>query len=150
MFDPPFHATDPMAAPDRRESVLRLVEAFTPEPRRLPGQPSEAMLRSKGVLTARYEARDFRQDDGLVFHAINGWLDPEGKLYPCPPKQHDPLIVYLGFRFEYEAEDAGWCKLSNLRWLLGRRHGNRGLTTPQKRTLEQWHWTNGFPMPDWE
>jgi hypothetical protein len=78
--------------------------------------------------------------------AIHGWLCPEGKLYSCSFRAHDKLVQYLGFNYEYEAEDCGWVKLTNCRWLTAKRFTAMPLNKAQWHTIESWYRANQFSM----
>jgi hypothetical protein len=77
--------------------------------------------------------------------AIHGWLSPEGILYACGWERHNELTEALGYRHESDIEKAGYCKLTQLKWLVGPRYCERGLTNEQWETIEKWYERNGFP-----
>lgn len=82
-------------------------------------------------------------DDDLL--AIHGWLCPAGKLYACGWEKHNDLTRALGYAHESDIEKAGFCKLSQLRWLVQPRYCARPLTDAQWGTIERWYEKNGFP-----
>ena len=77
--------------------------------------------------------------------SMNGWLAPDGALYSCGYRTHDLLCRVLGFTHESAIEQAGFCKLTNLEWLVSARYCPRALTDAQWATLERWYVRNGFP-----
>ena len=77
--------------------------------------------------------------------ATHGWLDPEGLLYASGWEKHNELTRALGFTHESDIEDAGYCKLSQLKWLVGPRYCKKGVTDEQWSTIEKWYQRNGFP-----
>lgn len=84
-----------------------------------------------------------KPDKHLV--AMNGWLCPQGQLYGCAWKNHDELTTALGYRHESEIEEAGFCKLSRLEWLVEPRYRTTPLTEAQWKTISNWYEKNGFP-----
>ncbi|TVS18455.1 MAG: hypothetical protein EA417_03290 [Gammaproteobacteria bacterium] len=82
-------------------------------------------------------------DDSLL--ATNGWLCPEGRLYACAWQKHDDLTLALGYRHQSEIEEAGFCKLSRLEWLVEPRYRTTPLTEAQWKTISNWYERNGFP-----
>jgi hypothetical protein len=78
--------------------------------------------------------------------AMHGWLSPGGDLYPCAFKDHDVLCRALGYAHESVIENAGYCKLSNLEWLVSPRYCARELTDAQWTTIERWYDSNEFPQ----
>lgn len=79
-------------------------------------------------------------------HAIHGWLSPQGELFACGFKQHDILIQLLGFQYELHAENAGWCKLCNMQWLVDPRYLGKPLSRQQLSSIKRWYQLNGFPV----
>jgi hypothetical protein len=111
--------------------------------RRLPSlHPTEQMRRAKGRLESLSDPP--RADTELL--AAHGWLAPDGTLYACAFKQHDALGRALGFEHESHVEGAGYCKLSNLEWLVSARYTARALTDAQWATIEAWYVSNDFPQ----
>ena len=84
-----------------------------------------------------------RPDTELL--AMHGWLSPDGQLFACGWQKHNELTAALGYRHESELEAAGYCKLSQLQWLVGHRYCQNGLTEKQWETIERWYERNGFP-----
>lgn len=76
--------------------------------------------------------------------SVHGWLSPEGELYACGWERHDELTKALGYRHESDIEEAGFCKLSRLTWLVQPRYCKSGLTESQWETIERWYDRNGF------
>lgn len=111
--------------------------------RRLPPLlPTPEMRQAKGRLEAVQEVPT--KDEELL--AMNGWLAPDGTLYSCGYRTHDPLCRALGFEHESTIEQAGYCKLSQLEWLISPRYCPRELTEAQWATIERWYERNGFPQ----
>jgi hypothetical protein len=111
--------------------------------RRLPPLlPTPEMRQAKGRLEAVGEVPT--RDAELL--AMNGWLAPDGTLYSCGYRTHDPLCRALGFVHESALEQAGYCKLSQLEWLVSPRYCPRELTEAQWATIERWYERNGFPQ----
>lgn len=102
--------------------------------------PTAEMRRAKGKLEAI--GRPPAEDRELL--ASHGWLSPEGNLYACGYKDHDTLCRLLGFERESAIENAGYCKLSNLEWLVSPRFCARELTEAQWETIERWYSRNNF------
>jgi hypothetical protein len=116
--------------------------AASPPEKRVPSLRATAEMRAaKGRLeTLRQPARE---DTELL--ATHGWLAPDGRLYACGYTDHDALCRLLGFEHESEIENAGWCKLANLEWLVQPKYCARVLTEDQWSTIEHWYARNGFP-----
>lgn len=111
--------------------------------RRLPPLlPTPEMRQAKGRLEA---VVDVPTCDGELL-AMNGWLAPDGTLYSCGYRTHDRLCRALGFAHESGLEQAGYCKLSQLEWLVSPRYCPRELTEAQWATIERWYERNGFPQ----
>ena len=77
---------------------------------------------------------------------MHGWLAPSGDLYPCAFTAHEALCLALGFAHESAIEGAGYCKLSNLAWLVQSGYRSQPLTDAQWATIERWYDVNGFPQ----
>jgi len=103
--------------------------------------PTAEMRAAKGQLEAVLDP-PIRDDECL---SMNGWLAPDGTLYSCGYKTHDLLCRVLGFAHESEIEQAGFCKLTNLEWLVSARYCPRSLTEAQWATIERWYVRNSFP-----
>lgn len=123
----------------------------------LTGEPNRGLVLRKsmrGTLTPTQRMRDAkgwlevvenppRADDQLL--AIHGWLAPDGTLFACAWEKHNELATALGFSHESEIESAGYCKLSQLKWLVNPRYCARRLTRAQWKTIEEWYERNGYP-----
>ena len=77
--------------------------------------------------------------------AMHGWLAPSGQLFACGWEKHNELTTVLGFKHESEIEQAGFCKLTQLRWLVEPRYCENGLQAAQWETIERWYERNKFP-----
>lgn len=106
-----------------------------------PLQPTDEMRRAKAWI----EAIQCPPEPDHELLATHGWLSPDGILYACGWKQHDKLTLALGFKHEAEIEEAGFCKLTQVRWLVEPRYCGTGLTDRQWQTIERWYERNGFP-----
>jgi hypothetical protein len=77
----------------------------------------------------------------------DGWLVPDGTLYPCPLRGHGQLACDLGYRylngFSY---DPRLCHLSNGRWL---RMPDSQPTQAQLDTIWDWCQQHGQHLPRW-
>jgi hypothetical protein len=104
--------------------------------------PTAEMRAARGRLEAVLDP-PLRDQECL---SMNGWLAPDGTLYPCGYKTHDLLCRVLGFAHESGIEQAGFCKLTNLEWLVSARYCPRTLTDAQWATIERWYARNGFPQ----
>ena len=102
--------------------------------------PTPEMRQAKGRLESVGEVPT--RDEELL--AMNGWLAPDGTLYSCGYRTHDALCRALGFAHESGLEQAGYCKLSQLEWLVSARYCPRALTEAQWATIERWYARNGF------
>jgi hypothetical protein len=107
-----------------------------------PLQPTDEMRCAKGRLERLVDPP--LQDSELL--AMHGWLAPDGTLYSCGYRCHDALGQRLGFAHESDIEQAGYCKLSNLEWLVAARYCPRALTEAQWDTIERWYTRNAFPQ----
>jgi len=103
--------------------------------------PTEEMRKAKAWLEVI--KRPPEPDEQLL--AIHGWLSPTGELYACGWEKHNDLTRALGFQHESEIEEAGFCKLSQLNWLVQARYCDQSLTAAQWTTIERWYARNGFP-----
>jgi hypothetical protein len=103
--------------------------------------PTNEMKKAKG----RLEAIGDPPLEDIELLACHGWLSPEGNLYACGYKDHDTLCRMLGYQHEAAIESAGYCKLSNLEWLVSPRFCARELTEAQWETIENWYNSNNFP-----
>lgn len=103
--------------------------------------PTEAMREAKGRLE-NIRSNPVVDKELLASH---GWLSPDGALYACGYKAHDMLCRMLGYEHESAIENAGFCKLSNLEWLVSARFCARELTEAQWQTIEEWYNRNRFP-----
>lgn len=110
--------------------------------RRVMLQPTEAMQRARAWL----ETIKTPPEPDASLLAMNGWLCPEGHLYACAWQKHDPLTHALGFKHQSEIEEAGYCKLSRLEWLVEPRYRTQPLTAAQWQTISRWYETNGYPV----
>lgn len=102
--------------------------------------PTAEMRAAKGRLEPVLDP-PLRDEECL---SVNGWLAPDGALYSCGYKSHDQLCRVLGFAHESAIEQAGFCKLTNLEWLVSARYCPRSLTDAQWATIERWYMRNGF------
>ena len=102
--------------------------------------PTAEMRAAKGRLEPVLDP-PLRDEECL---SMNGWLAPDGALYSCGYKSHDQLCRVLGFAHESAIEQAGFCKLTNLEWLVSARYCPRSLTDAQWATIERWYMRNGF------
>lgn len=112
------------------------------ESRLPPLLPTAEMRAAKGRLEPVQDPPT--EDEDLL--AMNGWLAPDGTLYTCGYKTHDALCRILGFKHESELEQAGFCKLANLEWLVSPRYCPRELSEAQWGTIERWYERNRFPQ----
>ena len=103
--------------------------------------PTDEMRRAKRWLEVIQNPPQPDQD----LLAIHGWLSPKGVLYACAWEKHNELTAALGFRHESEIEQSGFCKLSQLKWLVEPRYCEHGVTAAQWETIERWYEKNGFP-----
>jgi hypothetical protein len=103
--------------------------------------PTAEMKKAKG----RLEAFGDPPTEDRELLASHGWLSPDGRLYACGYKDHDTLCRMLGYEHEAAIESAGYCKLSNLEWLVSPRFCARELTEAQWETIENWYNKNHFP-----
>jgi hypothetical protein len=103
--------------------------------------PTEEMRKAKGWI----EVIKKPPEPARELTVIHGWLSPEGVLFACAWEKHNELTKALGFSHESEIENAGYCKLSQLKWLVQKRYCANGLTEAQWATIEQWYARNGFP-----
>lgn len=78
----------------------------------------------------------------------NGWLSPDGKLYPCEYQGHIALAENLGLEGT-DIEDAGWIKLQDGGWLYPFYLRSQGVTQAQLDTLFDWHRANKINMKPW-
>lgn len=117
------------------------VESTSKEARPSGLTPTEAMREAKGRLE-NIGSTPIVDKDLLASH---GWLSPDGALYACGYKAHDMLCRLLGYEHESAIENAGFCKLSNLEWLVSARFCARELTEAQWETIEDWYSRNNFP-----
>lgn len=119
-----------------------VVPAVRPEaPRKLKLEPTEMMRRAKSWV----EAISHPPVAERSMLAMHGWLSPAGELFACGWQKHDDLARALGFLHQSEIEGAGYCKLSNLEWLVAPRYRTRELTEAQWETIGDWYEQNGFP-----
>lgn len=87
---------------------------------------------------------------------LNGWLSPEGKLFPCETTKHYELATELAIMLGFHDADPqrclerlGWAKLAadehNVAWFIHRRGSgvitfdHTELTDRQLVTVMQWH-----------
>ena len=117
------------------------VEGLVPKRPGVSLVPTDEMRAAKAWLEKL--EKPVRQDTELL--AMHGWLSPEGKLYACGWKKHDELTSALGFAHESDIEAAGYCKLSQLKWLVQPRYAQQGINDAQWCTIEKWYQRNGFP-----
>lgn len=78
----------------------------------------------------------------------NGWLAPDGKLYPCAYQGHIALAEHLGLRGT-QIEDDGWIKLQNGNWLYPFYLKKHGVTQAQLDTLFDWHIATKVDLKPW-
>jgi hypothetical protein len=76
--------------------------------------------------------------------AVNGWLRQDGELLACAWQQHTKTVNDLGFETERDAVVAGYVKLSNMVWQLGRHYAVIVLTDAQLATILDWHIKNAI------
>lgn len=91
----------------------------------------------------------------------NGWLSPEGDLYPCLAIEHNNLQVALeratGIK---DLEVAGWIKLmdsstTSAMFMMLRagkdwwHMAERNATQAQKNTIAEWSDKHGYEIPEW-
>lgn len=86
----------------------------------------------------------------VVFEALsNGWLDPNGKMYPCDWYGHcelaDDICGELGVRSQDPStylEKKGWLHLTSSLW-----HVTKPLTQPQIDYVMKWCQSKGKKFP---
>ncbi len=101
---------------------------------------------------------------------FNGWLSPDGRIYPCLTGNHIPLAQQLAARYQLGDEDgerlltrAGWAKLMTRYatgalpvWLFhtlitGAIHGDFDRLTPaQQRAMREWHGVHGLLLDEFD
>lgn len=74
--------------------------------------------------------------------SVHGWLTPTGELFSCKWQQHTKTMNILGFDTERDAIMAGYIKLSNMKWQLGRQYKLIAITDAQRETIDSWHKNN--------
>lgn len=74
--------------------------------------------------------------------SIHGWLTPDGELFSCRWQQHTKAVNFFGFDTERDAIVAGYIKLSNMKWQLGRQYRHSSVTEAQIKTIDLWHERN--------
>lgn len=74
--------------------------------------------------------------------SVHGWLTPTGELFSCKWQQHTKTVNALGFDTERDAIMAGYIKLSNMKWQLGRQYRLIVITDAQRETIDLWHKNN--------
>lgn len=131
VLDGPFYADDSVGTHDTPPSDKRI--------------PSLRVTAEMRAAKGRLETLRTRPREDTELLATHGWLCPEGHLYSCGYTDHDALCRLLGFEHESEIENAGWCKLANLEWLVQPRYCARVLSEDQWSTIERWYARNGFP-----
>ena len=93
-----------------------------------------------------------------ALHYRNGWLDREGRFFPCGYMGHIQLAVRLGSE-ERKLEKKGWVKISDPRTApvpVPDRESvsfdGTGIVRPtelQRNVVRQWCLRHGRPIPDW-
>ena len=99
-------------------------------------KPTRSMLIYNNSLTDGECIRD----ESLL--SVHGWLKPTGELFSCKWQQHTKTVNALGYDTERDAIMAGYIKLSNMKWQLGRQYRQICLTDAQKITIDLWHKNN--------
>ena len=98
--------------------------------------------KSMSLFEQELQGIDKQMDAKTQLKAINGWLSPDGQLFPCKWRQHSELGISLGFNGEAEMELKGWAKLTQMKWLIKGRYKKIELTDKQITTVNQWHDSN--------
>lgn len=104
-------------------------------------RPTEEMKRAKGWVE-RISKPPVPDNDLLATH---GWLSPSGELFACGWEKHTELSRAMGFSHDSEVEAAGYCKLTQLNWLVSPKYCACPLTMEQWKTIEKWYEKNRFP-----
>jgi hypothetical protein len=78
--------------------------------------------------------------------ACNGWLSPRGELLPCKWRAHSNLSKIIGYANEYDLEEKGWIKLTQMKWLTKNRYSANKLTDDQYNTILNWHKSNNIEI----
>lgn len=105
-------------------------------------EPTPAMRNASAMLGTQGYSLTANEN----FAVMNCWLSPEGDMYPCIYKAHQALLVALGFSDDSEMEDAGWIKLTRLRWCVTEVEAPLGVTDAQWSTIARWLELNQYPV----